>query len=192
MSEEQDPRDWSKIAGVILRLVRAPITFGHTQLLMEHGDKSKADGQAFYDAAGAIRSAIDTMHTCLKPERLKKFPVLATVTHTERDLIKVLILRASASEEPGVFKVHLVPYFQSHHEACLKRFEERHQAPPGAPGGLLGWLGEQEDKVDKWEVDFPREDKLNQWANETLRLIELAKNLRTAWDSLNPNNNKTP
>ncbi len=138
-------------------------------------------GKSFTDAASHIGDAIEVMHQCLTEHLLGEFPVLADVTETKGKLIKVLVLRASASEDVKKYlKIHLVPYFTSHDKECRRRFGRRHKELPQVAGGLLGWLGEQEDKVDKWEVDYPREDKLDKWAAETLGLPELADELRPA------------
>lgn len=182
MSKERDPRDWSDDDDVNLLLVRAPITFGHTQLVMQH-EKNPPRQASFEEAGPHIDRAIEAMHACLTETLMADFPVLGEITDSVVAdsvvaLKKVLVLRASASESVDKqLKIHLVPYFQSHHDACVKRFAQRHRALPGAPGGLLGWLGEQEDRADKWEVDHPREDQLNDWASETLGLTKLAERL---------------
>ncbi|MBW7905476.1 MAG: hypothetical protein LC135_03180 [Phycisphaerae bacterium] len=171
-----DPRIWykPKDRGVTGRLVRSPITFGHTQLTIEWAEAQANKGE--FEYAGAhIDHVVSAMTRCFTQECLREFDLLARVTQTEGKLIKVLVLRASASERPEkALKVHLVPYFESHQFACLSRFAERHRVLPGTPGGLLGWIGSQEDKVDAWEVDFPNKEGHDKWAGETLRMNALA------------------
>ena len=175
-----DSRNWSNDDSVILRLVRAPITFGHTQFVMER-DNNDSHGESFIKSASHLGNAIDAMHKCITKERLDEFQALARVTHSAGKLLKVLVLRASASEHvEKVLKIHLVPYCESHRGDCLRRFEQQHRVLPDTPGGLLGWIGTQEDRADSWEVDYPREDKLNQWAEKILRLPELSKLLQKA------------
>ena len=48
---------------------------------------------------------------------------------------------------------------------------------PNQEGGLLGWLGEIEDKVDKLEVDYPHKEKLTELAHDYVKLPELAQQL---------------
>ncbi len=204
MSDKGNERYWvgNKDTYRNIRLVRAPLTFGHSQFRFKpeksttstndaKPNDSKESGKTnfpkplFEPAGGEIDKAIKAMHKCLEPELFAEFPTLKTVTDTEGKLLKVLVLRASATEDvDDELKIHLVPYFDSHHKACQKRFERRHQVLPGELGGMLGWLGEVEDTVDKWEVDHPREDRLNNWADKTLRLTELAEKLHDAWDAL--------
>jgi hypothetical protein len=97
-----------------------------------------------------------------------------------------LVLRSSAQEiVDKEYKVHLVPYFESHAELCKKRFQSLHTVPNDQTGGLLGWLGGREDDVDRWEVDpNPTKPILDQIANEHLKMTVLAQELRKLWPGL--------
>lgn len=171
-------RDWYDGKCANLRLVRSPLTFGHSQLLINHQDTPPRT--LFADAGELIGAAIEAMQQCFTPEkRLKEFSVLEDVTETTGKLVKVLVLRASASENvSGTLKIHLVPYFDSHEKACRDRFQGLHSVLPVATGGLLGWLGDREDRADKWEVDFLDKEAHEKWAADTLRLGDLAKELK--------------
>lgn len=194
MSDKKDDRYWAGGEEDLpsLLLVRAPLTLGHTQLTIkrnqiedtEGSEKKREAHNALFQRAGPeIGRAIQAMHDCLKEDLLAEFFTLAGVTRTSGKLIKVLVLRTSADEDVAKrLKIHLVPYFWSHRDSCQKRFEQQHDLglPGVRRGGLLGWLGEQEDRVDEWEVDYPDEDKLNAWASETLGLTKLAEKLKAA------------
>jgi len=129
-----------------------------------------------------IDAIIAAMKQCFTLDCLQDFEQLSRVTQSGGQLIKVLVLRSSASEKPDEeLKIHLVPYFESHHWACQLRFAERHRLLPGDKlGGLLGWIGEREDRVDTWEVDYTNEAKRNDWVAEKLRLDELGAKLSAA------------
>jgi hypothetical protein len=103
-----------------------------------------------------------------------RFKELARYTRTSGAYRKLLILRTSASEREA-FKIHLVPYFESHEHECYGLFHWRHSVRSDKLGGLLGWLGERESEVDKVEVDYPDTCKENFGAD--WRLPGLAKKL---------------
>jgi hypothetical protein len=166
-------------------LSRSPLTFGHSQLLIPSLGDCEQD--LFRLAAEIVYNVISTFTTVFGNLKLlhekEIFKPLAKNTLTRGSYNKTLVLRTSAQESNGKeYKVHLVPYFQSHAELCRKRFHSLHAVTPEQVGGLLGWLGEREDDVDKWEVDpNPTKPMLDLIANEHLRMADLAQELREIW-----------
>lgn len=170
-------------------LSRSPLTFGHSQLLIPSCGDCEED--LFRLASEIICKVVSTFTRAFKnPTFLHKkkiFKPLAENTLTRGDYIKTLVLRTSAQEKiEKEFKVHLVPYFESHAELCKKRFQSLHTVTTHQTGGLLGWLGERENNVDRWEVDpTPTKPMLDQIANEHLKMTVLSQELRMLWPSLN-------
>lgn len=187
---EESSWDDIKTAPHIL-LVRAPLTFGHSQLVIperekdaKNKDKGKLEAKLFKEAAKLIAKAIEAFHKVLRQEAiLSEFSDLAGSTRTGGKLIKILVLRSSASENPenGGYKVHLVPYFDSHAGECLERFRSGHEVRFDKKGGLLGWLGSREDEVDKFEVEYLEKYKNDIVEEKWLNLPDLAKKLRAKW-----------
>jgi len=143
------------------------------------------EARYFKWAACLIERAITTFTRAFRDQHtheLDKYKELAEVTRTRGDYLKTLILRASASEKIGSeYKVHLVPYFESHRNDCAARFKARHKIPTDfdREGGLLGWLGERENQVDEWEVGSLWKYKLDEIANRNWGLEQLAKHFRS-------------
>ena len=85
--------------------------------------------------------------------------------------MKTLVLRASAAEKQGEYKVHLVPCFESHlksaNDLLRARFGGRDE------GGLLYWIGQREDLVD-YDMSLAHAEK----RIESYRLTDLAAILR--------------
>jgi len=167
---------------------RSPLTFGHSQLLIPSLDDCEQD--LFRLASEIIYGVISTFSTVFgNPRRLHEdeiFKPLSENTLTYGSYKKTLILRTSAQErnekEYKEYKVHLVPYFESHAELCRKRFHSLHTVKPERTGGLLGWLGVREDDVDKWAVDpNPTKPMLDLIANEHLRMADLSQEFREIW-----------
>lgn len=181
----KDHNVWEK-AEVFVFLSRAPLTFGHSQLIVDVGG-NVSDDKMFHTAVLCIRAAIKTFESTLQgvlDDEDSTWADLAQWPKTRGKYLKTLILRSSASEQhkcPGthsLLKVHLVPYFQFHADECLERFRGRHRVRAEQRGGLLGWLGTREDEVDKLEVDFPCERGKNECAKTFFKLDKLAKKLR--------------
>ncbi len=169
-------------------LVRAPFTFGHSQLVMNFQyDPAPNEADIFKEAAQIIAKALLMFKSQLVGETIRKFSDLAKLTLTEGIYIKTLILRTSAEEKTETtYKVHLVPYFKSHEVACQKRYSEIHHVNPYETGGLVGWLGERETEVEKWELksETPWAVMLDEIMNTKFKLPELARLLAV---SINPN-----
>ncbi len=192
-------QDWNRVSNwdsvkkvPYIFFSRAPLTFAHSQLVIPAPPGQKNSGQIdeakfFKWAACLIKRAIITFSKALYDKRVHtdgKYKGLAEVTRTEGNYLKTLIVRASASEKIGLeYKVHLVPYFESHRNECAERFKARHRIPAHSvrEGGLLGWLGERENQVDEWEVNSLWKFKLDEIANNDLGMVELAKCFRSLW-----------
>lgn len=166
-------------------LSRSPLTFGHSQLVVPSPGDCEED--LFRLASQIIYCAISTFRDALADQKLHEseaFSALTEKTTTYGPYIKTLVLRGSADEKTKrAYKAHLVPYFASHASLCKKRYQYIHTVKPGCDdtGGLLGWLGEREDDVDRWEADSTHKKKLDQIANEHLGMTDLAQKLRELW-----------
>lgn len=144
-------------------LVEAPLTFGHSQLRLTCAENPPEEDR--------FRAVHDPIATCIKRfrERLPdlvlrpEFRGLRHYTWTSGEYLKTLVVRSSANEGPCEYKVHLVPYFESHARRAEERHRREHRLPAGKKGGLLGWLGARESQVDAdievWRDtdDFPSE-----------------------------------
>lgn len=175
---------WNKIKkSPYILLVRAPLTFGHSQLVIPSPNGTKQDEKHFFCLASKIiERAIIAFKEALKVQVIhedENFRSLAVITKTKGKYIKTLILRASASENVcEEYKIHLVPYFKSHEDECVKRYRSLHGIKSEDKGGLLGWLGERETDVDKLLELGPLKEKLDNFANKDLKMAEIAKTLR--------------
>lgn len=182
-----DNAQWADIKNSpLVFLSRSPLTFGHSQLIIPSvGGDFEQD--MFRLASKLIDKVISTFNAAFggtSPlHEDKGFESLADYTLTSWSYIKTLVLRASAQEDTQKeYKVHLVPYFESHEEACQKRFQSLHKVPDDKKGGLLGWLGDRETYVDQWEAGTnPMSGQLDQIAEKHLKLPDLAKRLYNLW-----------
>lgn len=184
---KQDTKAYATLSYIFL--VRAPLTFGHSQIVMKFlsiGLQNEAD--LFEMIAPTIKGAISVFEQVLGSEwlhRSPEFAALAELTRTHKHYLKTLVLRSSAKENrDGEYKVHLVPYFDSHAEQCQERYRAIHHLDCGT-GGLLGWLGERETEVDRWQIpsENPWGVKLDEIANVDLNMKAFARRLAEAWPS---------
>lgn len=160
-------------------LVDAPLTFAHSQLAIKFSDVAHSDEPSrFQLSAPIIHKALSTFNQLLSSNIIDHFRELAEFTITQENYIKTLVLRSSAQEDSGEYKIHLLPYFRSHAAACQKRYTDIHG--DDQPGGLLGWLGARETEVDHWKRNNPNLDDIvsNVW-----KLPELAEILAKTWPS---------
>jgi hypothetical protein len=122
-------------------LVDSPLTFAHSQLAFKLSEGLYSEeSSCFQIAAEIVKKAISAFNQLLSSNIIDHFKELAEFTGTEMNYIKTLVLRASAKEDREEYKIHLVPYFESHATACQKRYTVIHCN--NQPGGLLGWLGD--------------------------------------------------
>jgi len=179
---------WSEVSkSPHIFLTNAPLTFGHSQLVIPACPNAAANESTLF------RSAADLIEEVLKAfmEVFGKgtvhaeapFQKLAEATHSYGKYIKTLILRTSANENPDTkIKIHLVPYFESNQAECYKRFHSLHKVSPDQKGGMISWLGERETEVDKWLIDgFQGPISLDEIGRDVWKLPELVKRLNQAW-----------
>lgn len=184
--DEMKNNDWKEIEKApYIFLSRAPLTFGHSQLVIKSPQGNNQNEEHFFCLASKlVERVIGVFRKAFVEQKIhedRNFIDLAKLTGTEGSYIKTLILRASAREDScREYKIHLVPYFKSHAMACQKRYTGLHIVNPNDEGGLLGWLGERETIVDNWQLkdDNPFNKDLDKIANDNLKMIEIANKLR--------------
>ena len=160
-------------------LVDAPLTFAHSQLAIRFSESVHTEEASLFQLAGPIvHRALSTLKQLMSANTVDHFKELAEFTSTKENYIKTLVLRSSAQEESGEYKIHLVPYFESHAAACQKRYTDIHG--DDQPGGLLGWLGGRETEVDRWKRNNAN---INDIVTKVWRLPELAEILAKGWAS---------
>lgn len=171
-------------------LVNRPLTFGHSQLVMpipmklrpteEQEKKNEPFESDFFEYASIIiKRAIKGFEEAFRKDKLHseaKFCDLAKRTLSYGRYEKTIIMRVSADEDPKeVYKVHLVPYFESNAALCQERYCSVQKVSPDKRGGLIGWLGDRETEVDRWQTgNF----ELTKIAKDIWKLPDLAINLR--------------
>ena len=172
-------------------LSRAPLTLGHSELVIPSPPYGKISEAKFFECAShIIKRAIATFVKAFDCDKIhtkdKTFENLSKFTKTEGQYIKTLILKASANENlEEQYKVHLVPYFESHDIECKKRYDTRHRGLKSSKGGLLAWLGEREDEADKLEADSSLwKYILDDSVNNDLQMSELAIKKRDRWQQV--------
>jgi len=174
-------------------LSRSPLTFGHSQLVIPSmpgsiPEKLTSEASFFEIASVIIVRALQTYQQlfCSKDGPIHEedtFKRLAESTYSYGNYLKTLVLRVSAVENAGEqYKVHLVPFLKSHDTECLKRFRAHHKARPDKKGGLIGWLGDRETEVDKWEQEWCWPDvSHDDIADKVWNLPQLASQLNKKW-----------
>jgi len=171
--------DWKKFPYIFL--VNRPLTFGHSQLVMPipNNLRSTKESITFDCASILIKLAIKGFEEAFGEDELHtevEFSDLAKRTLSYGRYEKTIIMRVSADEDPKeVYKVHLVPYFESNAALCQERYCSVQKVSPDKKGGLIGWLGDRETEVDKWQTgNF----ELAKIARDIWRLPKLANSLR--------------
>lgn len=170
-------------------LTNAPLTFGHSQLVIPARAGSAVNETTLFRlAADLIEDVLRVFKEAFGNKTLHtkaSYKKLAEATYSYGKYIKTLILRTSADENPeSKMKIHLVPYFESSQAECHKRFHLLHKVPPDQKGGMIGWLGERETVVDEWLIDDFRGISLDEIGRDVWKLPQLAKRLNQALDSL--------
>jgi hypothetical protein len=132
-------------------VVRAPLTFGHTQVVLSELERELCEVERWELAFPHLKRIVAAMEATLRSgvHESEALAFAREYTATSGAFEKVIVLRTSATEGPTEFKLHLVPYFASHAEAARQRFEDAHSAARGRRGGLIGWLGDRETKIDQ-------------------------------------------
>ncbi|MBN2570359.1 MAG: hypothetical protein JXB42_13110 [Deltaproteobacteria bacterium] len=198
-NEDFETEDWGKICNLDYKddikkkiphifLSRSPLTFGHSQLFIPSPSYDISEA-GFFEIASVIivrvlqtfKEVFDTSHYQMHEE--DEFKSLAEITYSYGKYIKTLVVRASAEEDiEKQYKVHLVPFFKSHEAECLKRFRAHHRVRPDKKGGLIGWLGDRETEVEKWESEWCWPDvSHDDIANKVWKLPQLASQLNKSW-----------
>jgi hypothetical protein len=139
-------RAWYNETSAYAFLVHAPITFGHSQLIVSLPPCIHEE-DAFSLAAKHITICIARLRLTFVNLDLEEWGTLAQYTVTSGQYVKTLVLKVSANENQGEYKIHLVPCFSSHIEAANDLFWAR-LGKKQARGGLLYWIGRREDLVD--------------------------------------------
>lgn len=179
--DTRDERTWFELCHkhvhIRVMIVEAPLTFGHSQLILET-EKAIPEEDMFEMSSSVIKESIRTLKEKL-PEAVEN-PVwekLRSYTKTSGRLKKILILKVSANEAEKQYKVHLVPYFESHLCLTTMLFQKGRDIDKGKIGGMIRWLGEQEKRID---------DQIEIWRGtchfptalvESFELIKLAEHL---------------
>jgi len=192
MFDSLEARTWFRLKNLIgidvrLFLFRVPFTFGHSELVIKFRSRNcHRESDRFHYAACLIERAIVVFNQVLIPSIIKKFKPYAKITFTKGKYIKTLILRVSADEKSNVYKVHLIPYFESHAEACQKRFTSIHSVSPKEKGGLIGWLGERDNIIDSWQIidDNPFGCGVDDIVCHHWNLPDLAEILSKEWEKI--------
>jgi hypothetical protein len=103
---------------------------------------------------------------------------LREYTKTSGKYIKTLVLKASANENENEYKIHLIPYFESHLCVTTALFHKDRDIDKNKKGGLFRWLGVEERRL---------EDQIELWRDtchfptaliDSFELIRLAKYLK--------------
>ncbi len=179
----------SEDVGVRIILVRAPLTFGHSQVIACFPKCRLHDEfERFRVIAPFIERALAAFGLVFGKQGVHKkieLASLANLTMTEGNYVKTLILRTSANENDNEYKVHLVPYFRSHASSAKGMYTATHSVAPEDTGGLLAWLGARETMADCWqnESDNPFTQSLDDVWETVLRLPYLNDLLVEAWAS---------
>lgn len=165
---------------VTVMIVEAPLTFGHSQLILKT-HKDIDEDVKFETASFVIKKCLPIIRRyipiAVENDSWKK---LRDYADTKGCYIKTLILKASAAEDKNQYKVHLAPYFDSHLCSTTLLFHRDRDVDKNCKGGLLRWLGEREkrldDEIEIWRdtCHFPTE------LVASFELIKLADFLRNA------------
>lgn len=98
-------------------LSHAPLTLGHSQLIMKFSSDIKqfTESERFGKAAEIIQKSISVFEQVFGSKevhmRSSEFKKLSEITKTNGKYIKTLVLRTSAEEDHTEYKIHLLPYF---------------------------------------------------------------------------------
>jgi hypothetical protein len=148
MKERTWLRDEREGTEIIVYVVESPLTFGHSQLILK--SKNKISEERMFELSATV------ITKCIKILKEKipgiienpKWEMLREYTKTSGRLIKILILKVSADETIKQYKVHLVPYFESHLCLTTLLFQKGRNIEEHKTGGMIHWLGEQEKRLD--------------------------------------------
>lgn len=163
-------RTWVQTSQARVFLVDAPLTFGHSQLVVPKTD-AQFEEEAFHAAAPLVEKCIRIFRLALSSAVASHKP-LARYTNTTGSYQKTLVLKVSASETSTEYKIHLVPVFKSHLDSANCLHQKTHNVSKGKAGGLLHWIGKRELIVDRDTLN--REDPKTIERIKAFRLDDLA------------------
>lgn len=172
-----EKRAWYEDYDAYAFLVDQPVTFGHSQLVIRIPE-AEDEHCSFLRASPHIAKCIERLRTALPKSDAPGWEALADYTQTSGFYVKTLLLRVSANEERSQYKVHLVPYFESHLDATNRLYRATHPYAK-KKGGLLHWLGQREVLLD-YDMRKGRKEPMVCDRVDSFRLDELAKKLRGA------------
>jgi hypothetical protein len=139
-------RVWYEERDAFAFVLHAPLTFGHSQLVVRVRSASSEE-HIFERASLHIASCIRALRTKLPTGSRRTWKELINYTGTTGKYQKTLVLKTSADETADLYKVHLVPFYASHLQSTIELYQNTHGHQ--AVGGLLHWLGEREVVVDR-------------------------------------------
>lgn len=171
-------RTWYENGNAYAFLVDTPHTFGHTQLVLKI-DNTEKEEDCFRKASSHVTSCIKKLRTALQDNFADDYAFLLRYTRTSGKYKKTLVLRVSARESKGEYKVHLVPYFESHFHATNKLYRATHDKHKKENGGLLHWLGLREVLLD-YDMREGRGSEAVKKRIQSFGLQKLAAELRKA------------
>jgi len=175
LREDVRSRIWYDNRNVFAFLVDAPLTFGHSQLVVKAA-KLKTEEFWFTTAAPHVASCMKVFRTRLPNRNRSSWRSLARYTETSGKYCKTLVLKVSADETRGIYKLHLVPYFASHLYATNQLYQVLNGTGDSGAGGLLHWIGQRERLVD-YDMRYGREDKAVKTRIASFNLVQLALKL---------------
>jgi hypothetical protein len=159
-------------------LVEAPHSFGHSQLILKSSSDMSED-EMFGKASIVVKECLPVMRKQLpKAVSCETWGKLREYTKTSGKYIKTLVLKASANENENEYKIHLIPYFESHLCVTTALFQKDRDIDKNKKGGLFRWLGVEERRL---------EDQIELWRDtchfptaliDSFELIRLAKYLK--------------
>jgi len=180
LRKDVEDRIWCQTEDAFAFLVDQPHTFGHSQLIMRTPESEDEDC-SFLGAVPHIAKCIKRLRTALPSPDAGGWKTLADYTQTWGRYEKTLVLRVSANEARGWYKVHLMPYYRSHLDATIKLYRATHnykkKEDPTRKGGLLHWLGQREVLLD-YDMRKGREDAIVNERINSFHLDKLADKLR--------------
>lgn len=170
-------RTWNLARNAYAYLVDAPITLGHSQLVMRC-KRSQQEQDRFNTAAEHAAKCIGVLHEMLSKMVFARQTSLARYTGTSGKYVKTLVLKASVKEQMNEYKIHLVPYFSSHLRLTNRLHAAIQELKPPASGGLLHWLGEREQIVD-YDMREGRNHRTVKKRVASFHLQQMASQLRS-------------
>jgi hypothetical protein len=162
------PRAWYCTGDDYAFVVKVPITFAHSQLVIKV-PLSEPEEEKFKKAAPQISQCLKIMRLTLEKLEPGSLPTLAGYTRTSGDYIRTAVLKANPSESVDEYRIHLIPLFASHLEETDRFHSTVHELEGEQMGGMLSWLGQREQVIDhELRYDPNGQGLINSFNLETL------------------------